>query len=97
MNVHVEAVLAEPAEAGIGGGPAIFVFFEARDGAVVDDFAVFVTPAAVDDLADRDFVHVAGDDAVDEFGGIFAGDEIFVERGDVDQREALRIALYSCS
>ena len=89
MNVHVQAVLAKPAQAGIGGGPTIFVFFETSEGAVVNDFALLVTPAAVDDLADGDFVDVARDHAIDELGGVFASDQILVERRDVDERTSV--------
>src|SRR5208282_480332 len=71
---------------GVGGGPAIVVFAETRDGAIVDDVALGIAPATVDDLIDRDFVDVASDDAVDEFGGVFSGDAIFEERRDVNQR-----------
>ena len=86
IDIEAEGVLLEPAEAGIGGGPAIFVFAEAGDGAVVDDFALGIAPAAVDDLADGDFIDVAGDDTVDQLGGVGSGDEVFEERRDVDER-----------
>src|SRR5262249_8488177 len=68
FDLHVEAdcILLEPAEARIGGGPAIIVFAETSDGAVVDDLALGIAPAAVDDLVDRNFADVAGDDAVDK-------------------------------
>src|SRR5208283_5523882 len=83
LHVHVQAIRAEPAQAGIGGGPAIFVFPEARNGAVVDDLAFFVAPAAVDDLPDLHLVDVAGDDAVHQPGRVFAGDQILVERRNI--------------
>ena len=86
LHVHVQAVLAEPAQAGVGGGPAIDVFFEARDRAVVDDLALFVAPAAINHLAHFDFVDVASDDAVHQAGRVFAGDQILVQRRDVDER-----------
>ena len=50
------------------------------------DFAFGIAPAAVDDLVDGDFMDVASDDAVDEFGGFAAGHPVFEERGDVDER-----------
>jgi len=84
--VETEGVLLEPAETRVGGSPAIVIFAETGDGAVVDDVALGIAPTAVDDLVDCDFVDVAGDDAVDEFGGVFSGDAIFEERGDVDER-----------
>jgi len=86
LDIEAERVLLKPAEAGIGGGPAIFIFAEARDGAVVDDFAFGIAPAAIDNLIDGDFVDVAGDDAIDEASGVGSGDAIFVERRDVDER-----------
>lgn len=86
MHVQAKRVLPEPAEAGIGGGPAVVVFAEPGDGAVVDDLAFGIAPAAVDDLVHGDLVDVAGDDAVDEAGGVAAGDAVFEERGDVNQR-----------
>ena len=86
VYVQAESVLLEPAEAGVGGGPAVVVFAEARDGAVVDDFAFGIAPAAVDDLVDCDLINVAGDDAVDELGGVASGDAVFEEGRDVDER-----------
>ena len=85
LNVHVQAVLTEPAQARIGGRPAIFIFFEARDGAVVDDFAILIAPAGIDHLANGDFIDVARDDAVHQFGRILAGDQIFVEWRNINQ------------
>ena len=86
LNVHVQAVLPEPAQAGIGGGPAILVVFEARDGAVVDDFSLLVAPAAINYLAHSHLGDVARDDAVHQLGGVLARDQILVERRDVDER-----------
>ena len=86
VDVEAEGVLLKPAEAGIGGGPAIFIFAEPGDGAVVDDVAFRVAPAAVDNLIDRDLINVPSDDPVDELGGVLAGDAIFEERGNVDER-----------
>src|ERR1700691_1186987 len=76
----------EPAHARIGRGPTINVFRGARDGAVVNYFAFFIAPAAVNYLSHGDFVDVASDHAVDQLGGVLAGQKIFVERGDVDHR-----------
>ena len=86
LNIHVQAVLPEPAQARIGCRPAIFVFFEARDRAIVDDLAIFIAPAGIDHLPHRDFVDVARDHAIHQFGRILAGDQILVERRDIDQR-----------
>ena len=84
--VEAESVLLEPAEAGIGGGPAIVVFTETGDGAIVDDLAFGVAPAAVDDLVDGDFIDVARDDPIDEARGVGTGEAIFEERGDINER-----------
>ncbi len=86
LYVHVQAVLAEPAQAGIGCRPAIDIFFETRDGAVIDDLALFIAPATINNLAHFDLVDVASDDAVHQSGRIFAGDQIFIERRDIDKR-----------
>src|SRR5262249_8044914 len=64
----------------------VFVFAESRNCAVVDDVALVIAPAAVDDLIDRYFVDVARDDAIHEARGIGTGDAVFVERRDVDER-----------
>jgi len=85
-DIEGEGVLLKPAEAGVGGGPAIVVFAEASNGAVVDDFSIGVAPAAVNHLIDRDFVDVARNDAVDEAGGVGAGDAVLEERGNIDER-----------
>ena len=91
FNLHVESdgVLPEPAQVGIGRGPAITILFQPGDGAVVNDLAVFIAPAAVDHLIDRDLVDVARDDAIDEARGIAAGDHVLVERRHVDQRRRI--------
>ena len=73
LRVQAESVLLEPAQAWIGRSPTIFIFGEAGDCAIVDDFAFGVAPAAVDDLVDGHFVDVAGDDAIDQFRGVAAG------------------------
>jgi hypothetical protein len=70
----------------IGSGPAIFILIQTSDRAVINHFAVFIAPAAINHLADRDFVHIARDDAVHELGGVLARNQIFVEWRDIDQR-----------
>src|SRR5262249_40942285 len=60
-HVHVQTVLAKPAQAGIGGRPAVLVFFQASDGAVVDHLALLVAPATVNHLPHADLGDVAGD------------------------------------
>jgi len=86
LNVHVQAVLPEPAQARIGGRPAIFIFFEARNRTVVDDLSVLIAPTGVNNLAHGDFVDVARDHAVHQFGRILAGDQILIERRNINQR-----------
>ena len=81
--------MLKPAQAGIRRGPAILVFAEARDGAVVNDFSFRIAPAAIDDLIEGDFVDIACDDAVDELRSVAAGDVIFEERRDVDERDGI--------
>src|SRR5579872_856239 len=89
LHIHVQTVLPEPAQARIGGCPAINVLLEMRDRAVIDDLAILVAPAAVDNLPDFHLVDVARDDAIHETGRVFAGDQILVERRDVDQRTSV--------
>ena len=88
---HVEAggVLSEPAQAGIGGSPAINIFFQPRHRAIVDHFALLVAPRRVNNLAHRNLAHVARDDAVDQTGRISSGDSVFEERRDIDQRRGV--------
>ena len=59
FDLHRESsgVLRKPTETGIGGGPAIGIFFKPRNSAVVDYFPTFVAPGRVDHLAHRDFAH----------------------------------------
>jgi hypothetical protein len=86
LDIEAEGVLLKPAKTWIGGSPAIFVFSQARDGAVVNDFAFGIAPAAVDDLIDSDSVDVARDDSIDETRGVWTSDAIFVERRNIDKR-----------
>jgi len=78
--------LLEPAQAGIRGSPTIFVFAQTRDGAVVNDFAFRIAPAAIDDLVDGNFIDVAANDPVDKLGGTGAGDAVFEQRRNVNER-----------
>jgi len=97
LDVEAERILLEPAETGVGGGPAVFVFAETGDGAVVNDFSFGVAPAAVDDLVHGYFVDVARDDAVDEAGGVGPVTR-YLKSGEMSMRAAeFLIALYSCS
>src|SRR5581483_4383784 len=86
FDLQTDGVLPKPAQVGIGGCPAITVFFQPRDGAVVDNLAFFVAPAAIDDLIDCNLVDLSGDDAVHESRRILTGDHVFVKWRDVDQR-----------
>ena len=87
LDVHVEAksILLEPAKTGVGGGPAIVVFAEAGDRAVVDDLAFGIAPATIDDLIDGNLIDVAANNAIDETGGIGTSDAILEKRRDIDK------------
>ncbi len=89
LSVEAIADVLEPAAAGIGRGDAEMVGVQSRHGAVVDDLAVGVAPGGVIDLADFLFGDIAGDDPIDEAGGVGAGDLILEQGGDVDQRRAV--------
>ncbi len=89
LNIHVHAALPEPAQAGIGRRPAIFVFFEPRNRAIVNHLAIFITPAGINHLANRYFIDVARDHAIDEPGRILARDQIFIKRRDINQRAGI--------
>ena len=91
IDRHVEAgrVLAEPAELGVGGGPAERAVVEVMNRPVVDDLAVFVAPRRVVDLARLQFRRVAGDDPIDESERVGTRDFVLVERADVDERRGL--------
>src|SRR5262249_8632285 len=52
----------------------------------VDDFALLIAPAAVDDLSNLHLVDVTGDDAIHQLGRVFAGDQILIQRRNVDER-----------
>ena len=86
IHRHAQGVLAKPAQAGVGGGPAIKIFRQAGDGAIVNHLALLIAPAAVDHLADLHFVDIARDHAIDQTGGIFAADDVLVQRRDVYER-----------
>src|SRR5581483_11575481 len=86
LNVHVQAILAEPSQAGIGGCPAVGVLGKARNCSVVDDLAMFVAPTAIDHLSNGNFIDVTSDYAIDELGRVASGDHVLVQRGYVDQR-----------
>src|SRR5262249_37595339 len=79
LDIHVQPAPAKPAQAGISRGAAIFVFFQARNGAVVNGHARRVAPAAVNRLAWLQLVDVAGDDAVHQPGCVFACHQVLVE------------------
>src|SRR5262245_47923411 len=79
----------KPAQVGLGGRPAIAVFLEPRDRAVIDHLALLVAPAAINHLSPGDLVDVARDDAVQKFGRVWSADQVFVERGYVDQRRGI--------
>ena len=86
LDLHVESgpVHAKPAQVRVGGGPAIRRRVESRDGPVVDDVAVLVAPACIDDLPVRDLRGVPGEDAVDQAGRVGTPDEVLEQRRHVD-------------
>ena len=62
------------------------VLRDARHGPVVDDLATFVAPGCVVDLANGQRAGVAGDDAIDQPGGVGTADQVLEQRGHVDER-----------
>src|SRR5271167_4100300 len=66
LDIESDSILPEPAQVGISSRPAVTVLLQPCDGAVIDDLAFLVAPAAVDHLIDRNLVNVAGNDAIDE-------------------------------
>src|SRR6267378_6516559 len=53
FDLHAAGILSEPTQAGICRSPAISVFFKTRHSAIIDHFALLVTPRRIDDLAHR--------------------------------------------
>src|SRR2546427_3999238 len=76
----------QPAQRRVGRRHAERLLAQHRDCAVVDLLALVVAPRRVEHLADFRFAHVARDDVIEQSGGITTGDEVLVERGDVEQR-----------
>ena len=70
VDVQADGVLREPAQAGIGRGPAERVLGQPRHRSVVDHLAVLVAPRRVVDLADGELRRVARDDAIDQRLGV---------------------------
>ena len=85
MNVEGNRFLLEPALARVRGSPTIRVLTYTRDGAIVNNLAVLITPAAVNHLAYAHLVNVACDDTINEARGILSGDHVLEQRSDVDQ------------
>ena len=88
-DVQAARVHPEPAQRRIGGRPAVALLVQPGDRPIVHDKAVFVAPGRVVDAADGELVRVARDHAVDEPRRVRAGDEILVERRDIDERGRL--------
>src|SRR5215469_10731565 len=85
LNLKSDGILTKPAQIGVGGSPAIGVFSQSCNGAVVNDLAVFIAPAAIDDLIDGDFVDIAGQYAIDKASRITTCYEVLEQGRDVDQ------------
>jgi hypothetical protein len=94
-DVQAGGVLAEPAELGIGGRPAVAIVRQAMDRPVVDHLAGLVAPGRVVDLPDGEPGGVARDDAIHQPGGVRTGHLVLEERAHVDQggRLADRVVL----
>ena len=77
----------------LGGGPEVGAVREQRNGAVIEHATGLIAPRGVDDLHRLDAIRAAGDDAVNELGGIGAGQAVLAHRGDVEEggREADRM------
>jgi hypothetical protein len=78
-------VLQKPSQTWVRCGPAIAVLGKSRNSAIVNDFAVLVAPAAVDNLIDSNFIDVASDYAIDEASSVSTRDYVLVQRTNVDQ------------
>ena len=89
LDVQSASVHPEPAQRRVGGRPAVALLLEAGDRPVVDHAAVLVAPGRVVDAADAELARVPRDHAVDEPRGVRPGDQVLVERRDVDERRRL--------
>ena len=85
-HVHADCVHVQPAQLRLGGSEAVDLLVDARDRAVVQQLAVVVAPAGVVDLPDLQLVDVARGQAVQQARCVTAGDLVFDQRRDVDQR-----------
>ena len=88
LDLHVEPdrVLPEPSQVRVCSRPAIAVLVQSRNGAVVDDLAFLIAPAAINHLVEADFVDVARQHPIDELRCVATGDEVFEQRRHVDER-----------
>src|SRR6185437_16456099 len=59
------------------------------DGAVINHHALFIAPAAIDHLPRLHLMNVARDHAVHQLGSVFAGNQVLVERHDIDERSRI--------
>ena len=87
LDLHVETggMLRDPAEIRLGRRPAEAVVLEPGHGAVVEHQAVLVAPRRVDHLSRLELRRVARDHAIDEPHRVGPGEQVLVERRDVDQ------------
>ena len=91
LNLHIETrrVQMQPPQRGIGRGHAVRLIAQDRDRTVVDLFALVVTPGRVQHLADLGFADVARDDVIEQPRGVTAGDQVLVQRRDIEQRRGI--------
>ena len=83
----------EPAVLWPGSGPEVGAVREQRNGAVIEHAAGLVAPRGVDDLHRLDAIRAAGDHAIDQLGGIGAGQAVLAHWSDIEEggREADRM------
>jgi hypothetical protein len=85
-NGKALGVLRQPAQTGVGGGPAETILGQPRHRPIVDHLSTLVAPGGVVDLTDGERAGIARDDAIDQRNCIAAGDEVLEQWGDVDER-----------
>src|SRR2546426_7347045 len=95
-DVESHAGVLKPLQIRLRGGHPEGTVSEGPEGAVVDRLPAFIAPRRVVDLPLREFRGIARDDLVHELEGILPADEIFVERGDVEESRGMadRVVLH---
>jgi hypothetical protein len=64
---------------------AKMIFSQSKDGPILNQLPLPITPASIDHLMDLTLGHIAGDDTVQEPDGLSATDRVFEEWGNIDQ------------